>query len=334
MGRKNKIRSRLKIVGAAATAVFSLASAFAGTYAWFAQQNNVHASNMSIRVATDAFSLESIKLIKFDYDFETIGGIDVYDYLNPSRGNVNAYIFNDTTGNYEIRDNQDHVIATTDVMTKYDPVDRFIHGNNLREMNCNAIYEVVVASDNFSDCYLQLSSILDSIDDPRSDVLLSDCVDIDVFYPSDLLDGNTLLNNNSYYPSYSFPTGQSEDNIFYKISYLSYLRSLNADELVTEGIIDGSEFDGKTEEQKEDLIVSVVGPRSKSFYIDNPKHDLNLAVNKAVTFSGNLKKTITVYINVNYAPQMLEQYSEAIYRSNIEAVYDFYFNFQFTERAV
>lgn len=329
-----KARTRLKIIGATATAVFSLASVFTGTYAWFAQQNNVYASAMNIRVASTSCTLQSLKLIKFDYDYDTIGGIDVYDYLNPSRGAVNTYTFNDATGDYEIRDNQNNVVATASAMTKYDPVDRFIHGNNLREMNCNAIYEVVIASNDFSSCYLQLSSILESIDNPRSNVFLSDCVDIDVFYPSDLSNDNALLDDNSFYPSYAFPTGQSDDNIFYKISYLSYLRSLDADGLISEGIIDSSEFDGKTDEQKEALIVSTVGSRSMNFYGNDPKHDIDLAINKSVTFTGNPSKTVTIYINVNYAPQMLEQYSEAIYRSNIEAIYDFYFNFQFTERTV
>ena len=50
MGSKNKTRTRLKIIGAAATAVFSLASAFAGTYAWFATCGNVTATNMSITI--------------------------------------------------------------------------------------------------------------------------------------------------------------------------------------------------------------------------------------------------------------------------------------------
>lgn len=49
----------MKIVGAAATAVFSLASAFAGTYAWFAANSNVSASNMQITIkAPDEIKFE------------------------------------------------------------------------------------------------------------------------------------------------------------------------------------------------------------------------------------------------------------------------------------
>ena len=48
MGSKNKTRSRMKIVGATITAIFSLASVFSATYAWFAANNTVTASGMSI----------------------------------------------------------------------------------------------------------------------------------------------------------------------------------------------------------------------------------------------------------------------------------------------
>ena len=38
------------------------------------------------------------------------------------------------------------------------------------------------------------------------------------------------------------------------------------------------------------------------------------------------------YINVNYAPEQLTGYSREIYKRNYTAVYDFFFNFSFTNR--
>ena len=61
----SKMKTRLKIIGATATAVFSLASVFTGTYAWFASQNSVTATGMQISVAApdtidfDMYYLES-----------------------------------------------------------------------------------------------------------------------------------------------------------------------------------------------------------------------------------------------------------------------------------
>ena len=60
----NKMRTRLKIVGATATAVFSLASVFTATLAWFASNQNVTASAGSISIqAEKAFHLIYITYI-------------------------------------------------------------------------------------------------------------------------------------------------------------------------------------------------------------------------------------------------------------------------------
>ena len=55
----SKMKTRLKIIGATATAVFSLASVFTGTYAWFASNSSVTATGAQIKV-------KAIDTIQFD----------------------------------------------------------------------------------------------------------------------------------------------------------------------------------------------------------------------------------------------------------------------------
>ena len=57
--------------------------------------------------------------------------------------------------------------------------------------------------------------------------------------------------------------------------------------------------------------------------------DPTLAKAKDVEFG---QGEIVLYVNVNYAPEQLEQYTQDIYLGNIEAIYDFAFSFTFSAR--
>ena len=67
MGSKNKKNhSKKVIICATFMAVFSLASVFAGTFAWFSMNEQVNATGMFIKVAAQDFGIDSVKLHKFN----------------------------------------------------------------------------------------------------------------------------------------------------------------------------------------------------------------------------------------------------------------------------
>ena len=291
-------KARRSIVVATLTTIFTLFTAMAGTYAWFASSTSVTTTGMQVIVQCKSSVIESLKLIKFDYEAE--------------------------------------------LMTKYDPVDKIIHGDNLREMNCNSIYEVTITSTSYIDCYLQLKAIYDQKTASTNEILLSDCVDFEIFYPEDLANNSRVFYNPStgnydaYYPSFDFDDTQADDILYHKISYISYLKTLNlsAEDLVDMEILDAEDIAGKTTEQKEELVEATLGSKSVNFYSQANKNvPVSIASNKPVTFTGE-PKTITAYINVNYAPSELEQYSTDIYRNSLTAITDLYFEFDFTETEV
>ena len=184
------------------TAIFSLASVFTATYAWFASQGRVEATGMAIGVQmTGSANLDQINLIKFNYHSETIGGFEVVDYLDPGTGEVSKYYFNrdydNGVGSFGYDDNGNFV-AVDASMNVYDPVDRIIRGGNLNSLNCNAIYEVVFSS-SFDAAYLQLYSDLISKIPGTNQILLSDCVDIDLYYENDLYDAEDTYSAESTY---------------------------------------------------------------------------------------------------------------------------------------
>ena len=198
-----RIKSRLKIVGATLTTLFSLFSVFTATLAWFASQNSVTATGMQVSVeVTGSANLTNLNLFKFDYDYETIGNMKVYDYLNPSTGGVGKYYYNedynDGAGSFGYDEN-DTFVPIDAVMNVYDPVDRIIRGGDLAGLNCNVIYAATFSS-NINTAYLQLFAdrLLDRIPE-ENQILLSDCIDIDVYYDTDLAFSSDNYSDSSTY---------------------------------------------------------------------------------------------------------------------------------------
>ena len=308
-----KVQNRFtKIVAAAAVTIFSLTVSFVGVYAWFLASMTATESGMQMRVKTKNVEIESINLYKFDYHSSLVGDIEIFDYLTPETGAVNKYGYSEDTEEFDTvydaaHDEWDDVSPIT-VMNVYDPVAMLISSQSLKDMNCNAIYEVTFTSSELVNALLDLQSIrLTAKSKASNEIFLTDCVDFDVFYESDLADSNPLytdgVDSKLYYPSYidkATPLSESEE-VYYKLSYLSNLIS-------------------------EDPLQS-----HSNFYSSNPKPgDIDLATDESVTFTS---ESLTIYINVNYAPAELEQYLQDIYSRNILAVYDFYFSFSFSEGA-
>ena len=360
MGSKNKTRTRLKIIGAAATAVFSSAAVFSGTYAWFASNAQVTASGISFSVATpDIYELNSIKLIKFDYSSTTYGSFTSTDWLTPETGQVNSYDYDYDSHSFNI-----------DAMNPYDPVDRVVRGTSLKDLNCNAVYEVTITGPNSRTVYFELtSSVFDVIKEHKEDVLLSDYVDIDIFYEDDLDDDNELFiatdnaetplvneyNSLLYYPSYKI----SPLNKFYTWNGLSWDKTDSAPEgaeytdkgtviyeqylpdssiavvndyykVLNETIDLGdnpSEIENAKIYYKISHLSSLIGENYHSHFYGDPKANrITLVENKQVTFSGS---PIKFYINVNYAPSNADKCRRDIYLRDIEAIYDYNFEFEF-----
>ena len=93
-----KTKTRLKIVGATATAIFTLATVFTATWAWFAANQSVTATGMQVSMmSVSGAQCESIKMIKFEYGYDKFGGID---YIHPENGIVSSYEYDDDSASF------------------------------------------------------------------------------------------------------------------------------------------------------------------------------------------------------------------------------------------
>ena len=301
-------KSKIRIVAIAAVTFFSLCANVLATIAWFTANRSTENNHDYFAVQESGNAcIQSISIYKFDYgttvfNAGTPNEFTTIDYLSPETGTVKKYDFDETEEAFGETING--VFHEVPVMNIYDPLDKIIQQNafDLFTMNCNVVYEITFSSTSFTNCNLSIVSNRFAKTPGENQILLSDCVDFDVFYPSDL--SSASLNNKAYYPSYKEKDPEKTDVqeltaleiMYYKFSYLSKLKGVN---------------------------------NHTNFYSTNPKpNSVTLDTNHAITFNNG---TFTLYINANYAPSQLERYSQDIYLNNILAIYDFNFSFKIEE---
>ena len=306
---KRTKQTNLRIIAACSVAIFSLAALFSGVYAWFVlKMDTALASDEFVVVNIGQCDLYSVKLIKFDYASQTVGTGEYeftnIDYLSPEDGEVNIYGYNKDEHSFGYEDSSEWV--KVEAMNVYDPIESIIMGSTLKDLNCNAIYEFTITSTDLTSVYLNATvSKNGDATKEEEEIFLTSCADFDIYTLSDLSDSNPLFidgeDTKLYYPNYidKEETLSSNEDIYYKLSYLSSLES------------------------------------SHPHLYGTTDTDAVLSANKAVNFvydSTLEKNVLTFYVNVNYAPEELEYTTNLIYLGNIKAISDFSFKFGFEAR--
>ena len=323
MAKRLKSRINTKIVGATMVTIFSLASVFSGTYAWFAMQKSQTVTAAAFEVVNNSTaSMGTVQLCKFVYEEDGHGFIN---YIQPRNGSVETYNYNTERKQFENVNISDQELESykriAQVMNMYDPAGYEIDG--LRDLLCNAVYIVPVTGSSLSGLrvYANIiptepepegsSSSEESSSEEESSssesssssssgfeytyINLSNYVDFDVYTDADIAAADTAHSGGDekyYYPSH-IPSSEAEPSdsytkLFYKIDYLSAQN----------------------------------GRVHKHFYGGSA---VKLLISNNLTFSSNSEN---VYINVNYSPSQLERYARELVIEKLWANYDFYFSIE------
>lgn len=210
-------KPKFKIAVATLIVVFTLATTISGSFAWFAAMSSINVTGASFSVkVSGSCGISEITLYKFDYGSTFYGTFETIDYLTPETGSVNVYDYNEEENYFGTKEG-DVWTKRIDAMNIYDPTDSVIRKIDLKEVNCNIIYKIEFEASGITNSHLVASGfVLDNVIPHADEILLSDCIDIDVFYDSDLLATNTSYivednpatldineyDDHTYYPSY------------------------------------------------------------------------------------------------------------------------------------
>ena len=296
---KRSKKVKRNIILATCSAIFSLGVTFTGAIAWFLSSTSMGYSASKFEVTSvGGAQIKNVQLIKFEYGLDAFTGD--YDYLDPTKGSVKRYQFNEEEGYFG--ETIEGVFHKVDVMNVYDPVTKVIQGDSFRlfDMNCNAIYELTFEAEEAKLYSLDVfSNRLTSKTKQEDEIFLTDCVDFDVFYQEDVEatigtdgDGKPL-----YYPTYinKETVLTDEEELYYRLSYWSSEAATHSHFYVNSG-------DKPTKITMDDDV--------------------------AVDLRGETDPiTFKVYVNANYAHALMDKYLKVLYSNSIRAVYDFNFEF-------
>ena len=209
-------KPKFKIAVATLIVVFTLATTISGSFAWFAAMSSITVTGATFSVkVSGSCGISEISLYKFDYGSTFYGSFETIDYLTPETGSVNVYDYNQEDNYFGVKEG-DVWTKRIETMNIYDPTDTVIRKIDLKEVNCNIIYKIEFEASGITAAHLVASgSVLDLIPG-ANEILLSDCIDIDVFYDEDLVPTNTSYiieddpgttdineyDDKLYYPSY------------------------------------------------------------------------------------------------------------------------------------
>ena len=184
-------KPRFKIAVATLVVIFTLATTISGTFAWFAatMTNSLAASTFSVK-ATGSAGISELTLYKFDYGSTYYGSFETVDYLTPETGSVNVYDYNKEDNYFGVKEG-DVWTKRIETMNIYDPTDTVIRKIDLKEVNCNIIYKIEFEPIDIVTANLVASGSILNLVPGANEILLSDCIDIDVYFGEDLSSTNT-----------------------------------------------------------------------------------------------------------------------------------------------
>ena len=330
---KSNGKKLITTIAAISVTFFSLCSCVIAAVAWFSVANQAKTEGETFKVIAGGeggFEIKNVNMYKFVYMVDSYGSgetaYSITDYLRPQRGEVckylydngftkkyNQYVLNQETNEYYWTFETINPGVTS--MNVFDPVDLIATSDTLIDLNCNVVYEISFSSGVLSSSkYLKVEGIWksDKQKTSTSDIFLTDCLDFDFYTDSDIEDQDSQSNWNQnlydtsgetpaplYNPSYYNKLGRSLtdfEKTYYKISYLSS------------------------------------NDTHSNFYSHESKDNVVLKKNKVVTFDAN--GNCVLYINANYSSSQLEEYFYKVHKGNTKAIFDYAFNFNFSDEAV
>lgn len=264
-------------------AVFSFAVFATGTVAWFAANQTVNATDMEVKVGTSGCELNDLHLYKFNYASTPIGDDEIFfDYLRPEDGEVDRYIYNREMNSFGYYENED--FFTVDEMNLYDPLESLITGSDLIDLNTNVIYEIELKFAVQGQYQISvLANKLSISKDNETDILCSSCVDFDVYTQANINDPSLTIDK--YLPNYLTRELTEEEELFYKISYLS------------------------SEEENH-----------SNFYSNEPIDRVNIYNSTIETDEDGYA---IIYLNINYSPETLTSFEDIAGLQIVNAICDY-----------